>query len=310
MKNAVVTGATGLVGRWVVAELLNHNVKVYALVRNRKKANVIFRANKKLNIIEYDFEGNIPIKCIVPDGVDVFYHFAWGGVSGEKQSDFSVQLANIEGTLKLAEQLGDLGVKKFIGAGSLHEAEFIEEMNMETTNASMGIMYKSAKLSAHYMTKAIVCRQGIQFNWPIITNTFGIGERTPRLVNSTIRKLLNKESPQFTMGYQLYDFVYITDIARAFRLIGEKGISCRNYILGSGKCRPLREFLECIGRIVNPQIPLLFGNVPFNGIMLPSACFDVSSLAEDTGFRCKTSFVESIEYMKQWILEGEKDVQI
>lgn len=310
MESAIVTGATGLVGRWVTAELLKYNVKVYALVRSREKAERIFYPNKNLHIIQYEFDRNIPVRNFIPGGVDVFYHFAWEGVSGEKLGDFSVQIANIQRTLRLAEQLGELGIKKFIGAGSLHEAEYIEEIKKENAAFHMGVMYKSAKLAAHYMAKAEVCRQGIQFIWPVITNTFGVGEKTPRLVNSTIRKLLNGESPKYTSGLQLYDFIYISDVARAFRLIGEKGIHCRNYILGSGSCRPLRGYLECIGEIVNPQVPLLFGEASFEGIMLPPACYDTESLERDTGFHCEVSFEESIQCMKRWILEGEKDVRI
>ena len=174
----------------------------------------------------------------------------------------------------------------------------------------MGVMYKSAKLAAHYMAKAAVCTQGMEFYWPVITNTFGAGEHTPRLVNTTVRKLLAGESPRFTAGDQLYDFIHVKDAARAFRLIGEKGRNGRDYVLGSGACRPLKEFLQCIGSIVNPQVPLLFGEAPFPGVALPPACFDTESIAQDTGFRCEISFAEGIAQLKQWIMEGEKDVPV
>lgn len=175
MERAIVTGATGLVGRWVTAELLKHQIKVYALVRNRAKAVQVFRPHPNLELLEYDFDGNLPLRGLVPDGADVCYHFAWSGVSGEKLGDCQSQLANIERTVRLAGQLGEIGIKKFIGAGSLHEAEFLEEIKRQDMPVRMGVMYKSAKLAAHYMTKAVVYRQGIEFYWPVITNTFGTG---------------------------------------------------------------------------------------------------------------------------------------
>ncbi len=310
MERAIVTGATGLVGRYVTAELLAHRIMVYALVRSREKAERVFRSRPGLKIVEYDFDGDIPLRDVAADGADVCYHFAWSGVSGDKLGDSSSQIANIGYTLRLAEQLREIGVKKFIGAGSLHEAEFLQEMKKPDMPVRMGVMYKSAKLAAHYMAKAAVCTQGMEFYWPVITNTFGAGEHTPRLVNTTVRKLLAGESPRFTAGDQLYDFIHVKDAARAFRLIGEKGRNGRDYVLGSGACRPLKEFLQCIGSIVNPQVPLLFGEAPFPGVALPPACFDTESIAQDTGFRCEISFAEGIAQLKQWIMEGEKDVPV
>ena len=310
MERAVVTGATGLVGRWVTAELLKHRIKVYALVRSSKKAKQVFRTHPDLELVEYDFDRDIPLRSLVPDGADVCYHFAWSGVSGEKLGDCQSQIANIERTVQLAGQLGQIGVKKFIGAGSLHEAEFLEEIKRPDMPVRMGVMYKSAKLAAHYMAKAVVCQQGVEFYWPVITNTFGTGEHTPRLVNATVRKLLAGETPRFTAGDQLYDFIHVTDVARAFWLIGEKGVNGRDYVLGSGRCRPLKEFLQCIGGIVNADVPLLFGKAPFTGVRLSPACFDTESLVQDTGFRCEVSFADGITDLKQWIMEGEKYVPL
>ncbi len=309
MKSAAVTGATGFIGRWVVAELLRHGINVYALVRSVEKAERIFHFKDGLHIVAYDFETD-HLKELIPEPVDVVYHFAWSGVSGEKAGDAEVQILNIRHTLKLVEQLGALRVQRFIGAGSLHEMECLEEMKVEKAAVNRGIMYKSAKLAAHYMAKVEVCRQGIQFYWPVITNAFGIGENSPRLINTTVRKLIRGENPKFTAGTQLYDFIYITDLAKAFWMIGEKGVNCRNYILGSGKCRPLREYLECVGRNVNPKATLLFGEAPFTGVMLPAACYNTASMKEDTGFVCEVSFEEGIRRMKQWVLEGEKDIPV
>ena len=42
---------------------------------------------------------------------------------------------------------------------------------------------------------------------------------------------------------QNYDFVYIDDVARAFRLIGEKGKPFHEYVIGSGNAKPLKNFL-------------------------------------------------------------------
>lgn len=307
MKKAIVTGATGFIGSYVVKELISRDIFVYAVVRKNTKNLRSLPASSKIKIVECDLENikNLP-DMIKDKDIDVFYHFAWQGVSDKDQKDYNVQLKNIEYCLDATENLEAFGVKKFIGAGSISELECIQEMSEQQISNNMGIMYKSAKLAAHYMSKVNVSNKNIDFLWPIITNTYGIGEKSGRLIVSSIKKLLLGESVSFTKAEQNYDFIYITDLAKAFVLLGEKGISCRDYIIGSGQARVLKEYLEYVGKYVNPQAELKFGAHPFRGIYLPIEAFDTTSLVEDTGFEPEVSFEKGIELLTDWIKEEMK----
>ena len=48
----------------------------------------------------------------------------------------------------------------------------------------------------------------------MISNIYGPGELSPRLVNTSIRKMLKGEHCAFSAGEQIYDFIYITDAAK------------------------------------------------------------------------------------------------
>lgn len=312
MEKAIVTGATGFIGRYVVKELTDNDIFVYAIVRKNSKniqslMDMISKDKaKKLKIVECDLEEVQTLPGLIDDkSIDVFYHLAWEGVSDSSQKDYHIQLKNIESCLKITDILEQFGIKKFIGAGSISEIECIQEMKEEQISDNMGIMYKSAKLAAHYMSKVSICNKNIDFLWPIITNTYGIGEKSTRLIVSSIKKLLKGESVAFTKAEQNYDFIYITDLARAFYLLGEKGISCKNYIIGSGEAKPLKEYLEFLGGYVNKDATLLFGAYPFRGIYLPLEAFDTTSLFEDTGFRVQVSFEEGIKLLTDWIKQTD-----
>ena len=205
--------------------------------------------------------------------------------------------------MELTSSLTDLGVKKFIAPGSMHEIESQIEMERHEPCTNMGMMYKGAKHAAHYMAKADLCRQGIDFLWPVVTNAYGVGERSRRLINSAVRSLLKGESPAFTKGDQYYDFVYISDVARAFRLIGEHGVSCRSYVIGSGHARPLKEFLTKAGQLVAPEIPLRFGAHIFQGVYVPKEYYDENEalLGQDTGFCPEVSFEDGICRLAKWM---------
>ena len=100
-----------------------------------------------------------------------------------------------------------------------------------------------------------------------------------------------------------YDFVYIDDVARAFRLIGENGKPFHEYLIGSSNARPLKEFLLEMQASIAPQLPFRFGDIPFTGIDLPLDRFDCSQTEADTGFRAEISFAEGCRRTMAWWTE-------
>ena len=303
MNRAIVTGAAGFVGYHLMLELINCDYEVLAVVRSKEESDKI-SALKKENIeISVCEIPNFENLYNIASGVyDVFFHFAWAGVSGESSKNFAVQMNNVQNAIKAVQVAKRLHCKRFLGAGSLQEIECIMEMEQSKQVVNLGNYYKIAKLAAHYFCKLEALQQDIDFLWPRLTNTYGAGEVSSRLINSTIRKLLKGESPAFTEATQLYNFIYITDAARAYRLIGEIGISNSSYILGSEDVRPLREYLLKIQSIVNPSIEMRFGEYDFQGISLPKNHLHDDRFFSDTGFSTTISFDEGIELTRKFIL--------
>lgn len=299
MKKAIVTGATGFIGSHLVMELVNTGYQVLAIVRPNSSNISRLKDIANVKILEvslFEFD-----KIQLEDRYDYFFHLAWEGVSGEKQSDISVQIENTMAALCALELAKRSGCFRFIGGGSLHEIECMREMEKCQKVDNMGNAYKISKLAAHYYCKLKAGALGIDFFWPRVTNTYGIGEVSARLINSTIRKLLQNELPKLTKADQLYDFIYVTDVARAFRLIGEKGLSFQEYIIGGSNVVPLKEYLKELNQIVNPSIKLKFGEYPFKGIYLEKNDLYNSNLAKDTGFEIQVPFREGIKLTLEWI---------
>ena len=301
MKKVLLTGATGFIGSNLVKELLSHNVEIVAVVRAKYEHQKIELANEKsIRLVYCDLENYSHLPDLLPDrDIDVAYHLAWRGVSGPDLANSALQIANVEGTLELINALDQIGCKSFVGAGSLHEIESFYEMAEDKPISNLGYMYKAAKLSAHWMGKAVAGSKGIRFLWPIVSNAYGDGENSKRLINSIIREMLQGKQPALTPGKQNYDFVYISDIVHAFYLIGEYGVDGTNYFIGSGNVKPLREYLQTVGNLVNQangtNIELGFGKVQTNIVYLPKDVFNIQTLQRDTGFCPKVSFEEGIQ---------------
>lgn len=295
MKRVIVTGATGFIGQNLVGQLLACGVEVVAVVRSREKADKLFgKACAGLTVIQCELSQIEQLPSQLKEPIDACFHFAWMGVSGPDLLDGKIQLKNIEYTLNLLETIQKMGVKKFVGAGSIHELE-CHYASQQGEMLALSNMYKSAKIAAHYMVQAFCNYHGITFCWPIITNTYGVGEKSARLIISTIEKLRKGESPTFSFGTQPYDFVEVTDVAKALYLIGLHGHNNRNYMIcNPGPVRSLRSYLEELGHLVNPMVPLLFGSADVSPVSLPKTIFQCGDLVEDTGFQVEVSFSQGI----------------
>lgn len=297
----LVTGATGFIGSYLVKKLLQNNIIVICIVRSTSKAEKVLGIHKNLIIVECDMNNIINLHKIIPGrDIDICYHLAWNGVSGVTLSEYAPQIENVCNTLRLLEQLTLMNISKFVGAGSLHEEECKYVMN-DLSLVTKSNMYKSAKIACHYMARTYCNNNNIDFFWPIITNTYGIAERSERLIVTTIFKLLNGKEVHFSSGEQNYDFVYVTDVANAFYLIGKKGKSNRKYVISNNKILKLKNYLVLLGKIVNSNVELHFGDKNLIAIDLPIDCFDNSDLVNDTGFKINISFEQGICNTAQWL---------
>lgn len=299
MQKVIITGANGFIGSAVTNFISSKNIYVYAVVRNEESDIKRINKNKNVEVVYCDLEEIYRIYDRVED-VDAFYHFAWEGVSNANRNSYETQIKNIEYTCKCVELCKKIKCKEFIFASSLWEYECYEVMR-GLDNVKLSSIYSSAKISANFMARALSNEYGIRYNNGIITNVYGIGEVSNRLINSTIRKLLNGEETKFTSASQIYDFIYIDDAAKAFYYIGKLGVNNKSYYIGSLNPKPLREYLVLLKDCIDINIELGIGKIEQSGIHLDYSIFDINSIKRDTGFEPTITFEEGIRRTIKWI---------
>lgn len=306
MKKVILTGATGFVGNAVLRELIKNNIYVIAISRSDSPKNI--PDSDLVRYISCDLsEMNSLVNKISDKDIDTFYHFAWNGSAGQARADTNLQLKNAQWTIDSLNVAKELGCNRFVAAGSIMEHETIAAAYTQGNKPGLGYIYGSGKLVAHTMAMSVATSIGIDLIWAEITNAYGIGELSARMVNTTLRKIIHGENPQFTAGTQNYDFVYIDDVARAFYLIGKNGKPFNDYLIGSSTARPLKEFLLEMKNSVAPNLDFIFGDVPFTGVDLPLEKYDCRKTEEDTGFKASISFAEGTRRTIEWLKEVEKN---
>lgn len=305
MKKVVVTGANGFVGSALVRELLKNDVEeVVAL--DMPGCNKNIPESDKVKFVPLTLDDIATLKDLITDrDFDCFYHFAWAGSAGTARADTKLQLQNAQWTIDCIRAAKEIWCQRFVAAGSIMEHETIAAAYTQGNKPGLGYIYGSGKLVAHTMAMSVAADIGINLIWAEITNAYGAGEVSPRMVNTTIRKIINGESPKFTAGTQNYDFVYIDDVARAFYLIGKNGKPFNEYLIGSSHARPLKEFLLEMKEAIAPEIDFIFGDVPFTGINLPLDKYDCSKTEKDTGFKAQISFSEGCKRTMEWLKKVE-----
>ncbi|MCM1538602.1 MAG: NAD(P)-dependent oxidoreductase [bacterium] len=293
MNKAIVTGGTGFVGKWLTEELTKHGTEVIVLVRK------LFTKEEKKNDIRvryvlYDSEEYERLCADERGSIDVFYHLAWGGVSAEEKNDCELQMNNISFSMKMLEFAERLGVGKFIATGTVAEYSMCESIMDVNARQTPNDMYGAAKTAAHYMLETRARMLKIPFIWAVLPSTFGEGRRDSNIITYTIVSLLRAEKPRYGDLMQMWDFLYVAEVARALRYIGEKGLTEKNYAIGSGVFKPLKSYIVTIRDMIDPALPLGIGEIPSYSQKAFSSCVSIYDLTKDTGYVPEISFEEGI----------------
>lgn len=300
MENVIITGADGFVGSYTVAHFIKEGCNVLALDMGVEPRRL--QPCDKLTYMQCDITDiKRMLAKIEKEKYDTFVHFAWAGSAGPARIDYNLQMQNAINTVECLKAAKELGCSRFVCAGSIMEYEVEAAIHSQGSHPGMGYIYGMGKHIAHCMCKSVAANIGIDLLWPMITNAYGVGEFSPRFVNTTLRKIINKEPLQFTAGTQNYDFVYVSDVAQAFYKVALNGKPFFEYMIGSGEAKPLREFIiEMVGACGSGCIPL-FGDVPFTGTNMPLSTFSITDIKTDCGFEPEVSFAQGTKITMEWL---------
>lgn len=295
MKRVIITGATGAVGTALINEMIAHDVEVLVLCREGSKRNDHIPMHPLVSKRYCSLNQLAELTNVNNVSYDVFYHLAWDGTTGSARNDMFLQNQNVKYALDAVDAAKRLGCKKFIGIGSQAEYGRVEGMLTPMTSTFPESGYGIAKLCAGQMTREHAHKIGMEHVWVRILSVYGPNDGPQSLVMSLVDKMKQGIVPECTKGEQLWDYLYSGDAARALFLLGQKGVDGKVYVLGSGQARPLKQYIEEIREIVNPQCEVAYGAVPYGDRQVMHLQADICELTDDTGWKPQTVFQHGIE---------------
>lgn len=309
MKTAIIAGADGFIGRHLTERLLEAGTEVWAIVYPGSPSRDIYLGREGVHTVCAEFTELEGRREEFPRNADIFYDFAWQGVNAAQRDDLELQMANIPLTLDCLRFAAGIGAKKFLLPGSTSEylgyGKPLDEKALPTPQNAYG----SVKVALRYLAGSLAEQLGVGLVYAVITGIYAADRRDNNVIFYTIDKLLRGEKPSLTRLEQLWDYVYIDDVAEALYLIGEKGLGGRFYAIGHGDNQPLSRYIEEIRDCIDPSLPLGLGEVPYKNGELPCSCIDLTALTRDTGFRPRVAFSDGvrrvISAMKQEMEHGK-----
>lgn len=296
MKSVIIVGANGFIGSNLTRHLSVCHYQIKALVDARFDYSDL-QELENVECVEFQLEN---LESLYDDKrfsqADILYHFAWVGVNAKYRNDDEAQIKNIQFSLKVLKFCEHHGIKKVLIPGSAAEISCGDGIITGVEVPTPSDIYSATKVATRYICQTYARQHGVDLIWMLITSIYGPGRDDNNLLSYAIKTLLRGEKPSFTGLEQNWDYLYIDDLMAALEALGNLGHGGMVYPVASGSYRQMREYVEIIRDMINPELPLGIGELPYkNPNKIDNQVFDISQLSSDTGFQAKVDFQTGIK---------------
>ena len=213
---ALVTGASGFLGRHLVAALRATGSPVVAWVRGAGTAS----RDPGLRFAPWPTADRFT-DAIAQLDRPLVYHLA---AAADRTTAAPAELfdANIRLTAALITACAEAGVRGFVHAGSCTEygAAPAGVPIRETAPLAAADLYGASKAAAGLWAQAVAQRAAMGFAWARLFGLYGPGLKPPRLL-PTVHAALRENCPvDLTPALQMRDWLYVDDAAAALLRLG------------------------------------------------------------------------------------------
>jgi CDP-glucose 4,6-dehydratase len=264
-RRILVTGATGMVGSWLIKELIERESFIVALVRDVDYQTEFYRSGDHRNVttVNGPLEDYSTVERALNEyEVDTVFHLGAQTIVGTaERGPLQTFESNIRGTYHLLEACRRLGTAERIVIASSDKSygiadtlPYTEDMPLKGSHpydVSKSCTDLLAQTYHHTYDMPIVIARcgniygGCDLNWS-------------RIVPGTIRSLLNNQRPVIrSSGKFIREFIYVKDIVDAYirlaELAANKGIMGEAFNFSTEKRSTVIEIVDMIRSMMGKE---------------------------------------------------------
>lgn len=309
-QRIMVTGGSGFLGRYVVAELKKHQVQ-HIFVPAHEAYDLT-----QINAVTRAYQNSQP---------DVVIHLAAKvggiGINREKPGEFFYD--NLMMGAQLMEQARQFGVKKFVSIGTVcaypkftpvpFKEDDLWNGYPEETNAPYGLAKKML------LVQGQAYRQQYGFNaiYLLPVNLYGPGDnfdpRSSHVIPALIKKCLDaiergdRQLVAWGSGSASREFLYVEDAARAIVQATENYDQPEPVNLGSAMEITIKELLTLMAELTGFTGQIIWDTTKPDG--QPRRSLDTSRASQTFGFKATTDFRAGLRKTIDWYLTHRQDLK-
>ena len=241
----LLTGASGYLGRYVLASLRAQGCEVVVLGRS------LPAGFEDVPLVHCDLlDGANLATAVQQAGASHLLHLAW-------TTEYGVYWASplnfrwVDATLRLLQAFCDAGGRHVAIAGTCAEYDWAAGyLREDATPYAPATLYGVAKDATRRMAAALCVARGVSLAWGHIFFPFGPGEATQRMLPSLLRVFRGQAEP-FGVNLAAYrGMLYVPDAANALATLLLQG--CKgNFNICSGQPALIGDVVQTLARLCN-----------------------------------------------------------
>jgi CDP-3, 6-dideoxy-D-glycero-L-glycero-4-hexulose-4-reductase len=253
MKNILLLGATGFVGKNIILDLAN-NYNVYAFIRFKKKKLFNKKLSKNIHFIFYkdfnDLKKKITKKkfyCLI--NCVTFYK------KNHKISDINKMIdSNIKLPTFLYEWSRKLKIKKFISFGSVWE-----HYNGVLNNPYN--FYATTKLASYILLKYYSKSNLLtKYYHLLLSDTYGPNDKRKKLIPILLKNYKKNKITTITSKKLNINYLHVKDISSAIEGVIKKNIKPGKYLLKNSNKIKAKDLIKSINNKLEKKIKVQWLN--------------------------------------------------
>jgi UDP-glucose 4-epimerase len=309
LENAriLVIGGAGFVGSHIVDQLLEEPVREVVVLDNfvrGTRGNLDSAAtDDRVSTVEGSILDTELLGQLM-SGTDYVFHLAALWLYECVHEPRSAIDVNIVGTFNVIEAAHAAGVKKvaYSSSASVY-GDAVETPMTEDHPFNNRTTYGATKIAGEQLFRAFNEQHGLDYVGLRYMNVYGPRMDYKGTYVSVIMKVLDKieagEAPQiFGDGSQAYDFVHVSDVARANILALKSDATDVNLNIGTGVKTTIKELVDALLEITGSDVEPEY--LPQEQMFVSHRVGSTKLAQELTGFRAEIPYLDGLRSVVEW----------